>query len=115
MLYQIDYMKMLEGKQVDCLKEEIEYLWMAIQEKMKGKVNPKLILSERLSEPYEGWDSGPGPGFWRSTGWTPPPRCERGYYSNFYVSSTLKDFSAMIVHECGVDAIEITNIREDLL
>jgi len=98
-------------------KERMEGVYMILQ-KLKDKLkNPRVVFSALLADDFESWDTGPGPAFYRDSpgwrGWKPPPRCNRGYYADFWVTSCLQDNSILIAHDDGFDAIELMNFPED--
>ncbi len=103
-------------QEIETLRDELEIIHIIIKENCNKVENFKLIISARLSDFMESWDSGPGPDFYRSIGWKPPPRCDLGYYSsfngkNFWVSSSIKDNAVLICHDKGVNAIEFNNFK----
>lgn len=111
-LHQYDWKKLvLEGETTH--KERIENLYMLLRQHKEKLKNPRVVFSALLADDFESWDTGPGCSFYRSSGWVPPPRCDRGYYADFWVTSCLKDNCILIAHDDGFDAIELVNFPED--
>ena len=81
MYAEVDFKEIGKDIEITCGPDEIYIMWRFIKEKWKD--GSKLILSERLAELWEGWDSGPAPGSYR-TRLLRTVLCEF-YFARFYI------------------------------
>jgi hypothetical protein len=102
--------------EVDCSKfdeaeREWDYgigmIWDHVKKHENKLSNPILIMSSQASYYYESSDYGSD--FNDYNHWVSVKQCERGYYADFYVCSSLAGFCFMIVHDKGVDLINFIN------
>lgn len=88
--------------------EIFEFFLNEVKEYEKKVKNPKRIMGIGLASALEPRDYGTDLTYY-DLGMKSPPRCEKGYYADFWVSTSLQNHALIIAHDDGFDSFELLN------